>query len=382
MPLSITRFADLVGALYDSAIEPACWPVFFDLLNEATNCQSGTLMVLEPAQQTVRYNRFWGVEMALLAEAEKRHGGDPTMAFLYGLAEPGRDPDEPIVYRQVFDDAFLAKSPLYQEFAPGFGLDDAIAVLALQRPNRLGFLVALRSKTNRLMSQQDIEVMRLLTPHVRRAVTISDVLDMRAMETAVLGAAMDVVTEGILLVDSDLRIIHANTAARAMLEHDMPIRSSGGTLETADTAETGRLHAAVKAALPPSSLDRAPGLGGVPLLTGSTSFMAHVLPLNVGAIRMPAKAVAAIFITRDPEPPNVVGGIGAVYNLTAAEQRLAAILADGTPLSAAAEQLKISVNTAKTHASRIYAKTGVARHAELVALLMRLPAQPLGSRVS
>lgn len=382
MPLSITRFADLIGALYDSAIEPASWPVFFNLLNEATDCNAGTLMVLEPAQQTVRYNRFWGIEMAKLVEAEKRHGGDPTTTFLYSLAEPGRDPDEPVVYRQVFDDAFLAKSPFYQEISPGFGFDDAVAVLALQRPNRLGFLVALRSDRKQRMTPQDIEVMRLLAPHVRRAMTISDVLDMRAMETAVLGAAMDAVAEGILLVDTDLHIIHANTAARAMLADGRPIRSIGGTLETADAAETGRLHAAVKAALPPSSLDRPPGLGGVPLFTGPTLAVAHVLPLNVGAIRIPAKAVAAIFVTHDPQPPNVMGGIGAVYNLTAAEQRLAAILADGTPLSAAAEQLKVSVNTAKTHASRIYAKTGVTRHAELVALLGRLPAKSPGARLS
>jgi DNA-binding CsgD family transcriptional regulator len=46
----------------------------------------------------------------------------------------------------------------------------------------------------------------------------------------------------------------------------------------------------------------------------------------------------------------------------------------GCPVEEAADQLGVSVNTAKTHLKRVFAKTGVTRQAELVYLLLTGPA--------
>lgn len=58
------------------------------------------------------------------------------------------------------------------------------------------------------------------------------------------------------------------------------------------------------------------------------------------------------------------------FGLTPAELRLARHLADGGTLAAYAAEQNVSRNTARTHLSSIFQKTGVNRQADLVRLLL------------
>jgi len=98
-----------------------------------------------------------------------------------------------------------------------------------------------------------------------------------------------------------------------------------------------------------------------------------VLPLTSGARRvacMAYNAVAALFIRKAAldafAPPEV---IGEMYKLTPTELRvlLAIVNIGGVPEVAAA--LGVAVTTIKTHLSRLFEKTGVARQADLVKLV-------------
>ena len=60
----------------------------------------------------------------------------------------------------------------------------------------------------------------------------------------------------------------------------------------------------------------------------------------------------------------------AVFGLSEGQFRLAALIAGGDGLQSAADQLGISINTARTHLSRLYDKTGVNSQTALVRLLL------------
>ncbi|MDY0881461.1 helix-turn-helix transcriptional regulator [Dongia soli] len=60
-----------------------------------------------------------------------------------------------------------------------------------------------------------------------------------------------------------------------------------------------------------------------------------------------------------------------LFRLTAAEARVAGLIANGTHLDDIAEQLDVSLNTVRTHLRHIFEKTGVERQADLVHLLLR-----------
>jgi len=62
------------------------------------------------------------------------------------------------------------------------------------------------------------------------------------------------------------------------------------------------------------------------------------------------------------------------YRLSPAQTRLAAVIAEGRDLGAAAEQLGVTVNTARTHLYRMFEKTGVHSQPALVRALLSVAA--------
>ncbi len=61
------------------------------------------------------------------------------------------------------------------------------------------------------------------------------------------------------------------------------------------------------------------------------------------------------------------------YNLTAAEARVAALLARGRTVEEVAELLSVQPNTIRVQLREVFAKTGTTRQADLVRLLTNLP---------
>jgi len=125
-----------------------------------------------------------------------------------------------------------------------------------------------------------------------------------------------------------------------------------------------------------TELDAVLGIKGsaLPLIARDGGrYVAHVLPLTSGARRragLAYNATAALFIRRvaldASSPPEV---IGEMYKLTPTELRVLLAIVDigGVPEVAAA--LGVAVTTVKTHLSRLFEKTGVARQADLVKLV-------------
>jgi DNA-binding CsgD family transcriptional regulator len=84
---------------------------------------------------------------------------------------------------------------------------------------------------------------------------------------------------------------------------------------------------------------------------------------------------ALVFITDLAEPVlTSAEKIAVVLGLTAAEGRLVSQLADGADLAEAAEQLGISVHTARSQVKSVFAKTDTHRQVELVSLAVRIGA--------
>jgi DNA-binding CsgD family transcriptional regulator len=59
-----------------------------------------------------------------------------------------------------------------------------------------------------------------------------------------------------------------------------------------------------------------------------------------------------------------------IYGITPAQQRLAGLIIAGHDLVAAADQLGVSVSTARTHLQRMFDKTGVRSQPALVRALL------------
>jgi len=167
--------------------------------------------------------------------------------------------------------------------------------------------------------------------------------------------------------------LHANTAAKAMLESKMPIRSENGRLRVPDKTATAELLGAIAAAQEEEAHIGSNGIG-VALRDGRHS-VAHVLPLSRGDVRtrLVPQALAAVFVNEDGPASFVnLDAIARSFEFTASETRLTHELVMGRTLAEAATALGVVESTVKTHLQNVFAKTGTSRQVDLITLLHRL----------
>jgi len=265
-----------------------------------------------------------------------------------------------------------------QEFALPRGHGDALITVLVRNGQRIGCFVACRHQSWGAITNDDIAMMRLFAPHIRRAITISDLMELKALEAEALSATLDRLAMGVVVVAGENRILHANEAARHMLANGGRIASHRGRLAARDAAADAELSKAIELA---RSDEAALGVAGIGVSLGSGDMqpaLAHVLPLAAGEVRtrlMP-QATAAVFIST-PEPRAVpdLRALAQTYGLTPAEARVAERLLSGAgSLAEVAAGLDVSLATVKTHLSQVFAKTGVWRQSDLVALIHRMVA--------
>lgn len=183
-------------------------------------------------------------------------------------------------------------------------------------------------------------------------------------------AALDEVASSLILVDEFGRPTLVNRPARRILRAHEALWVNGGLLHGATPAATARLRALVK-----RTAYRAAGIkpedGGIlslPCLSGAPCLTVLALPLAAIRRRGARPQSAVILLLRDPSQEPLPSGrrLEALYGLTAAEGRLAALLATGESLQAAATALKVSRETVRSQLKAIFGKTATRRQSELL----------------
>lgn len=230
-----------------------------------------------------------------------------------------------------------------------------------------------RHEQHGIFTAHDLEVGALLLPHLRQAVTISNMLDVRTIERAQMAETLDQLRCGVVLTDAEGRMLHANRSAEDMLRRGDPIRAVGGALQARVPSAARELRSAIRiAGEDEARVDKA-GLAIRLIRPEAPPVFAHVLPMNGGNLRtrLSPAAVAAVFIGAVPDERDGANAMAAAYGLTPAETRVLASLLAGHTLAETAVGLGIAATTAKTHLKNIFLKTGVSRQADLIRLSMQ-----------
>ena len=139
--------------------------------------------------------------------------------------------DEPVGTRNlVGEDEYLA-SRFHQEWAGPAGYQDLIGSLLIKSGRCYGTIAVTIESAREPVQARDLAILRQLVPHVRRAVLISDLLDMKALEASTVKSTLDLIDSGVILTDGEGRVVHANAAARAMLDGGDPVSLEFGKAE-------------------------------------------------------------------------------------------------------------------------------------------------------
>jgi DNA-binding CsgD family transcriptional regulator len=232
---------------------------------------------------------------------------------------------------------------------------------------------ASRSKKAPHYQQLEISLFKLLSPHVCRALTISDVLDIRALRSEILEQTLDVLVAGVFLTARDGRVVYMNAAAERQIRIGNSIRIVNNRIFPADPVARAALSKAIdKAASDDIDKDMSGHSLAIPGVDGA-GYVATLLSVDRGERRgivAPFAASVAVF-TQDPVQSPLLPGeaFARLYKLTGGELRVLLALAQGLGGKEAAYMLGISEPTVRSHLQRIFSKTETLRQADLLRLL-------------
>lgn len=175
-----------------------------------------------------------------------------------------------------------------------------------------------------------------------------------------LRLAVDQLRSGVIFADRAGYPIFANREARTILAAGDGLHERSCSLH-AETAElTRRLRRIIESAVE---------------VTAAPSVMAltrRVRPHPLSLEARPLSDGIALLLIVDPDRASMPAPerLRRLYGLTDAEAAVAVAVARGAGLSAAAAQLDIGLNTARTHLQRVFQKTHTRRQAQLVRLIV------------
>lgn len=357
-------FDRLVGEVYDAAVEPGRWPQVLEKLSDflegaATKLTFQNVRTLHSEANSVRmdpeadvvYARYYFKINVFLQRTAKLPAG--TLIPVWNLLP-----------REVYQ-----RSEFYNDFARPNDMCHPIGVVLANEPDARVVFTCGSAKAADEFQPEHLERLGRIGPHLVRAASISLRLSRSEIARNANTEALDRLAQGVLIVAANGEILFANRAAESLLAEADGIRTEKSTLRAnaaTDTAQFRRLIA--------TAAERSDTAGGVMTIARPVPrrpLSVLVAPLTIESKWFMAGCPAAIVFVADPDRslPNAQDQLRVLYRLTPAEVAVAMAIARGTGLQAAADELQISLTTARTHLQHVFEKTETRRQAELVRLI-------------
>ena len=170
--ISSQALSELIGSIYDCALDPSRWDQTLPNVMDALDCRLLALTLTD-----LRHHRFLllktvGVEPHQMEQQLSKYVPEiharlgETLASLPSL-------DEPHVVSRRLTAAQIEASPYHQECVKPAGIVDIMQFFLMHTPIHLAGFAVSRHQQQGIITDREIELGKLLLPHLRRAVTIS-----------------------------------------------------------------------------------------------------------------------------------------------------------------------------------------------------------------
>lgn len=362
--VSAQALSDTIGAIYDCALDPQQWPDACRKIADLCESTGGGICVHDMRHVQNDQLFVFGYQSEFLEKLGSQYAQSPMAAadVVAGIGD---------VNVLSTDRQELLESRFYRDVLQPFGLMDMIWFPALRTGGRMASLHASRKDKAPHYQELEIGLFKLLSPHVCRAMTISDALDIRTLRSEMLEKTLDVLAAGVFLTSRDGRVVYMNEAAERQVRNGTAIRIVNNRLDPVDSAASAALSMAIDRA---AGDDDAGSQRSLAIPNGSgAGYIATLLPVQRGQradIVAPFAAAVAVFMQDPLDAPLLPGeAFARLHKLTGAELRVLLALAQGLGAKEAADMLGIGEPTVRSHLQHMFAKTQTLRQADLLRLL-------------
>src|SRR6266849_5238665 len=248
---------DLVGLIYDAAGDAERWPVALEELRRVFKSSASTLYAYDLQRVNGALAVTIGFDPGYMRAYDAYYAtGNVYMIRGAHLLIPG------MVCRSemLCPDEEAIKSEFYNDWIVPQRLGYSINAVLLKTGSVTSIVGLIRARGVKSFSEEDLQLLRLLMPHLQRAVQLHQRITRLEIEKQGASDALNRWSLGIILLDGQGQLLLMNRSAEAILNKRDGLSIDHGQLRTGQPNKTAVLrnliHGAIQISL---KLDRAPG---------------------------------------------------------------------------------------------------------------------------
>jgi DNA-binding CsgD family transcriptional regulator/PAS domain-containing protein len=361
LPMPAFEHAAIVSRLYDGCLDDTAWNQAIQAITNRVRGASAVLFGISPSTNEVFRAENHGSDPGEMQEFRQRwaaHEIRTPLALQHGVGEP-------IFDARLMPSRTWKNSVLYNEFLLKIDKPWILSFWLDRNADKANLLTIHGSLRRGQFDERDGALIQGLIPHLRRAQQIRMQLAASQVRAEHLGQSLDCSTFAIFILDATGRILEANAMAEAQLRQEPSVtRSMAGELRLREPANAELLHW-IGSGTPhrPDS----PALIHVPREPGRP-ISALVTPLPSRQNVLGARDPRWLVMLFDIEQRTLARAesLSMELHVSIREAQVAALLFAGYGIHEVATTLRMSPNTARSHAKMLYAKTGARSRGELI----------------
>jgi DNA-binding CsgD family transcriptional regulator len=349
-----------IESLYQCGLEPQAWYSCLQAFAEdigAAGCllnpeKSGSLVGLQPSDELT--------DVLAGFVAGGWHLKDHRSERGWKLVRSGQ---AVILEHDIATDDERRRKPFYHEWAEPSGLP-WWAAIGLRVGDEYWSVPLLRSAQQGPFTPDDARRLALLVPHLERVIGFA-----QRIAAGQNDGRLDVLERlgcGCIVLDWRGMVARSNGAAEELFGSDLVVRQ--GQLIARDPASNRRLQLLVERSVCKESSSGAMRISIQRL--DAPPLLVEAMHVSSGIAELFYDNTAVLMIEgARPRASLSAAAIREAFGLTHAEAKIAALVGGGHEVAQAAAKLGIGKETARSQLKSVFAKTGIHRQAELVALL-------------
>jgi DNA-binding CsgD family transcriptional regulator len=276
--------------------------------------------------------------------------------------------------RELIAPDVFERTEVYNDYFRRIGAFHMLAGLFPVEGDLLGVISLQRPRTGAEFGDEEKHRLNLLMPHLQRAVRIRHRLQASEQDRTLTAEVLERLALGAIIVDTNSRLVFANSVARRLLQTGAGLSVSQGRLVAKGVERGARLDQLIHDATGQAISLSAGGLSVIGRPNGrSLSLLVSPFrpPETAGVFGMPT----ALILFSDPGAATHIPDhvLARVLGLAQAEARLLAALVAGQTMAEYAESAGVTINTAKTQLKQIFLKTGHNRQADVIRAVLADP---------
>jgi DNA-binding CsgD family transcriptional regulator len=277
-------------------------------------------------------------------------------------------------------DEILERSEWHNDFLRPHGVFHSMGCVLRMAGHIMTTVTFLRARKFGHYREEEQRTLRALGPHLENAFRLHERIQVAEGAARIGHDILERIAVAIVIVDSLGHVEGMNQRARTLLSNNDGLELLDGCLRATVAESSARLRRNIRSAIGDGSLAPTTYSGNTLVLrpSGRHPYQVWVTPLGQSNNLAPGVGARVAVFIGDPDtnPAPLLGDLMELYRLTPREARLGLLLAEGRDLRAAASEMNVSINTARTHLEHVFAKTCTNRQADLVRLLVGMSHGP------